>query len=86
MELLKLFLTKNANRMIKKFPTVFFIFYKASIVNNYVNYRSQIAELRGSQINRFTLDGTLKRIADFGSQRDHTGQREYALRYWTHLG
>ncbi|KAH1020733.1 hypothetical protein HUJ04_010346, partial [Dendroctonus ponderosae] len=48
--------------------------------------RSQIAELRGSQVNRFTLDGTLKRTADFGSQRDHTGQREYALRYWTHLG
>ncbi|XP_050312970.1 uncharacterized protein LOC126748008 [Anthonomus grandis grandis] len=42
--------------------------------------RSQLAELRGSRIDRFSLDGTLKRTADFGSDRGHTGQKEYALR------
>ncbi|CAG9769125.1 unnamed protein product [Ceutorhynchus assimilis] len=48
--------------------------------------RSQIAEVRGTQLDRFTLDGTLKRTADFGSDRGHTGQKEYAIRYWSHLG
>ncbi|XP_066150489.1 uncharacterized protein [Euwallacea fornicatus] len=45
-----------------------------------VGKRSQMASLRDSQIDRFSLDRILKRRVDFGSQRGHTGQKEYALR------
>ncbi|XP_066251957.1 uncharacterized protein [Euwallacea similis] len=45
-----------------------------------IGKRSQIASLRDSQIDRFSLDSMLKRRVDFGSQRGHTGEKEYALR------